>query len=154
MQRGRLVFSKMNPSTHIFFGLLFSAFLFFLFPETGIINISLIFLSSVLIDVDHYLYYAYKKKSINLKEAYDYFMEHKTKKKEIGGEYCSPSVLCILHGAEVLLIIFVLSFFFKPLYFIFIGFSFHLLLDMVEQAIYSEKFEKFSLVNDFLNYKA
>jgi hypothetical protein len=145
----------MNPSWHIFFGFVFSAFLFFLFPDVGITNLTLLFLSSVLIDVDHYLFYAHEKKGFNLRKAYDYSVKLREEWKELEGSigYNSHSILYIFHGLEVLLLLFVLSFIFGPLYFIFIGFSFHLLLDLVEQAVYSNKFQKVSVVNDFLNYR-
>jgi len=144
----------MNPSWHIFLGFLFSVFLIFLFPEVGVANLTLLFLASILIDVDHYLFYIYEKRGFNLRKAYDYFMEHKKKWGEFGNKVhdTSPSFF-IFHGVEVLLLLFALSFFFKPLYFIFIGFSFHILLDLVEQAVYSNKSQKLSIVNDFLNYK-
>ena len=145
----------MNPSWHIFFGFLFSVFLFFLFPEVGITNLSLLFLSSVLIDVDHYLFYIYERRGFNLIRAYDYFIIHKKKWEKFGKcvNYNFPPSFFIFHGLEVLLLLFVLSFFFKPLYFVFVGFSFHLLLDLFEQAVYLSKFQKISVVNDFLNYK-
>lgn len=145
----------MNPSWHIFLGFLFSVFLFLFFPEAGMANFVIIFISSVLIDVDHYFLYIHKKKSFSLRKAYIYSLEHKKQWQEFGKDanYDLPPAFFIFHGLEMLLILFVLSFFFKPLYFVFIGFSFHLLLDLVEQAVYSNKFQKISIVNDFLNYR-
>lgn len=142
----------MNPPGHVFFGLLFSAFLFFLFPEVGIVNLSLLFLSSTLMDVDHYFFYIYRKKSFDIYKAYKYALEHKRQIREFGIEADEefPKYFYIFHGFEIILIAFILSFFFKPAYFIFIGFSFHLLLDLVEQAVYSDKFQKVSALNDFL----
>jgi hypothetical protein len=144
----------MNPSWHIFFGFLFSACLFFLFPDLGIFNITLIFLSSVLIDVDHYLFYIYEGKGWNLREAYNSSIEQKKRYRKFGKKAYnfSPSFF-IFHGLDVLLLLFLLSFLFRPLFFIFIGFSFHLILDLIEQAFYPNKFQKISVVNDFLNYK-
>jgi len=145
----------MNPPYHVLFGFLFSVFLLILFPETGIINVSLLFLSSILIDIDHYFFYVYEKRGFNLRKAYDYFIEHKKKWEEFGKStnYNLPPAFFIFHGLEVLLLLFALSFFFKPLYFVFIGFSFHIFLDLIEQAVYSSKYQKISAVNDFLNYK-
>jgi len=145
----------MNPSWHIFLGVLFSLFLFFLFPETGVNNILLFLASTVLIDVDHYLFYIYTKKEFSLKRAYAYFIRNKQKLKEFGrgSSYGLPSILCIFHGFEILVIVFALSFIFKPMYFVFVGCSFHLFLDLIEQAVYSNRLQKISVVNDFLNYK-
>jgi hypothetical protein len=145
----------MNPPWHVFFGGLFSIFLFFLFPEIEMINLFLIFFSSILIDVDHYLFYIYEKRGFSLRKAYAYFINHKKKWKnsERDSRKTFPTSFFIFHGLEVLLLLFALSFFFKPLYFIFIGFSFHLCLDLIEQAAYSNKSQKISILNDFLNYK-
>lgn len=145
----------MNPSWHIFFGFFFCLFLFFAFPDTSLMNISLVFFSSVLIDVDHYLFYLFTTKNFSLRRAYAHFIEQKRKWKEFGKDpkYVQPIYLLIFHGLEVLVILFIFSFFFKPFYFVFIGFSFHLFLDLIEQAVYSNQHQKFSLVNDFLKYK-
>lgn len=145
----------MNPSWHVFLGILFSIFLFFMFPEIGLINLSLVFLSSILIDVDHYIFYIYHNKDFNLRKAYNHFIQHKIKWKEMikTSNYKSLPSFFIFHGLEVLLLLFVLSIFFRPAYFVFVGFSFHLFLDLTEQAIYSGETKKFSLANDYLNYK-
>jgi hypothetical protein len=97
----------------------------------------------------------YEKRGFNLKKAYAYFLINKRKWKEFGNKkgHGFSSSFFIFHGLDVLLLILILSFFFKSLYFVFIGFSFHLILDLIEQAAYSNKFQKFSVVNDFLNYK-
>jgi hypothetical protein len=145
----------MNPSWHFLFGAILSIFLFFLFPEIGVINISILFFSSILIDIDHYFFYIYEKREFNLRKAYSYFLNNKRKMKELKGYSSSPSLssFFIFHGIEVILLLFLLSFLFKPFYFAFMGFSFHLILDLFEQAAYSKGFQKISVLNDFLNYK-
>ena len=45
----------MLPRWHIIFGAIFTAIIWIFSPETKIIYLSLVFLSSVLIDFDHYL---------------------------------------------------------------------------------------------------
>lgn len=57
------------------------------------------------------------------------------------------------HGIELMILLFFLSFIFKPLFFIFIGASFHLLLDLVYQTTYSERIDRFSLIFDFFKYR-
>jgi hypothetical protein len=145
----------MNPFWHFLFGAILSLFLLFLFPEIGIINISILFFSSILIDADHYFFYIYEKRGFNLRKAYSYFLNNKKKMKELEGHFpsFSRSSFFIFHGLEVILLVFLLSFLFKPFYFVFMGLSFHLILDLFEQAVYSKSFQKISVVNDFLNYK-
>ena len=60
----------MYPKQHLILGVVFASLLFFLFPKVGIIGFFLISFSAVLIDVDHYLYYVYRKKDWSLKKAF------------------------------------------------------------------------------------
>ena len=145
----------MLPSKHFIFGLIFAGFLYLIFPKIGLIGFLIILSSTVLIDVDHYLYYVYKKKDLSLKNAYKWFI--KKRKKFL----CLPKNqrnkfyrgFYFLHGIEVLIILFFLIFFSKYFFFIFIGFAFHLLLDSVDQTIYWDRIDKFSLVYDFFKFK-
>ena len=54
----------MYPKHHILLGFIFSVFVFILFPKIGILGVSIIFLSSFLIDVDHYIGYAIRKRDL------------------------------------------------------------------------------------------
>jgi hypothetical protein len=124
----------MLVSRHIILGILLSIFLYFLFPNLGIFSISIIFLSSFLIDVDHYIYYVYKYKSLSLKKAYFFFLE--IKKKWIA---FSPAekrqyqfLILLFHGVEFLFVLAVASFFSQIMLYIFIGSAFHLLVDWIE----------------------
>lgn len=122
----------MLPSRHIVGGLLFSIVMYYLFPQIQLIGAILIFLSSFLIDVDHYLFYITTKKDLNLRNAYWYFRKmgddifHKHKKRK--------PVLCLFHAVEFLIVLFIASFYFEPLSRIFIGFVFHLCLDVYEMV--------------------
>lgn len=145
----------MYPKQHIILGAIFSGILFFLFPQIGLIGFSLIFLSSILIDVDHYLYYVYKKKDWNLKKAHKWFLDHEEKfhylsRKKRGSFYGG---LCFLHGIEILLILLLLSIISKYFFFIFIGLAFHLLLDIVDQTKCHDRIDKLSIIHDFLKFK-
>ena len=145
----------MHPPQHLFLGMIFSLGLFFIFPQIGLIGFLIILVSAVLIDVDHYLYYVYKKKDLSLKNAYKWFIDNekrffslprKQRNELYGGFY-------FLHGIEVLIILFFLSLFLKYFLFIFIGFSFHLFLDIVYEIKYHYRIDKFSLVYDFIKLK-
>lgn len=145
----------MYPKHHIIFGFIFSVILFLLFPQIEWVGFLLIFSSSILIDVDHYLYYVYKKKDLNLINAHKWFIEHEKKffflsRKERADFY---SAFSFLHGIEILLFLLLLSIFSKYFFFIFIGFAFHLLLDIVDQTTCHDRIDKFSLISDFLKFK-
>ncbi len=145
----------MDVSIHVVLGFLFSVLCFAIFPQIGLIGFSLIFLSSVLIDIDHYLYYVYKKKNLSLKKAYGWCVKKRDiylslppekRKKTFAGFY-------FLHGFEILILFFLLSYFFKPSIFIFLGLSFHLLLDLVYQSIFLHTSNRIFLVRDYFRYK-
>lgn len=115
----------------------------------------IIFLSSFLIDVDHYLYYVYKKRDWGLKNSYKYFMKKRDKvlflsrrerKKVYSGFY-------FLHGFESLVILFLLSFISKYFLYILIGFGFHLAVDIIETVRIKDRVEKISAIYDYLKFK-
>ena len=146
----------MLPTRHLIFGITFSLILLFLFPQIGLIGFLIIILSTVLIDVDHYLYYVYKKKDWSLKHAYNWFIENKKKflflsRKQRNKFYRG---FCFLHGIEILILLFILGKFLSIyFYYILIGVSFHLFLDYINQLTYLGRIDKFSLLHDFLKLK-
>jgi len=130
----------MLPKTHIFFGLIFFLLLYFVF-HVSLINSVIFFLSSFLIDVDHYIYYVLKKKDLSLKRAYKWFLKldkkyHSMPEEKRKNYYYA---FCIFHGLEPLIIISSLAFLFHLtfLFFISLGFLFHLSLDFI--SIISKK---------------
>lgn len=137
---------------HIIFGIFFATGIFFLFPRISFLGVSIILLSSVLIDVDHYFFYIYKKEDFNLKRAYNWFIQKDKSCRSLPWEQRENlrGAICILHGIEVLTILILLSFIFNYLIFVFAGFAFHLLLDSIEQTTYWNKMDKVSLVYDLL----
>ncbi|MFH1607542.1 MAG: hypothetical protein ABIA78_00220 [archaeon] len=141
---------------HVILGGLFALALFLFFPEIGLINTSLIFLSSVLIDVDHYLYYVHKRKNWSLKKAHKWFVINveeklivipKTQRSRFYGGFF------FLHGIEFLIISFLLIFLSKYFLFIFTGGTFHLLFDIVEETRYHNRIDKFSSIYDWKKFK-
>ena len=146
----------MLPKYHISLGFLFSFILYFIFPEITLFMAGIVFLSSVLIDFDHYLYFVSRKKSLSLKKAYIYFIEKrkkyrkldsKTKRKYYGGFY-------FLHGLEFVFLLFVFGYFFSVyFYFILLGVMFHLFLDYIDFIIYDKRFDKISVIYDFIKFK-
>ncbi|KHO55453.1 MAG: hypothetical protein QT10_C0001G0057 [archaeon GW2011_AR19] len=143
----------MLPKYHIILGFFFSLILFLIFPFIGLLGFLIIFVSSVLIDADIYLYYVFTKKNFNLINAMKYYSK---KRKEVlllpmEQRAKKQGNIRIFHGIEVLLILFLLGFFINKIFlFIFIGFSFHLFLDIVEQIHYGFRISKISLIFDFV----
>ena len=143
----------MLPKYHIILGFFFSLILFLIFPFIGLLGFLIIFVSSVLIDADIYLYYVFTKKNFNLINAMKYYSK---KRKEVlllpmEQRAKKQGNIRIFHGIEVLLILFLLGFFINKIFlFIFIGFSFHLFLDIVEQIYYGFRISKISLIFDFV----
>jgi len=146
----------MLPFRHFLYGILFSLICFLIFPEIGLVGFLLILSSTVLIDVDHYLFYVYKKKDWNLKKSYEWFIQHTEKLNSFSRKQREKYYVgfVFLHGVEILIILYLFSLFISKYFiYIFTGFAFHLLLDLVEQTIYWNRFDRISLIYDFIKYK-
>lgn len=145
----------MKPLKHIILGFIFSLILYFIFPKIKLIEFSLIFLSSFLIDVDHYLYYVYKKRNLNLKKAYKWFIQKRDKlltlPKKKRAEY--KSSFLFLHGIEFLIILGLLSLISEIFFFIFLGIAFHLILDIPEVYYRFNRADKISIFWDYFKFK-
>lgn len=146
----------MFPTQHILLGAVFVAVLLIFFPSFGLFGASIIFLTSFLIDVDHYLYYVHKKKNWNLINAYNWFSE-RTKQilslpKEKRKVY--SEVFFLFHGFEVLLVLLLLGFFISNFFFfILIGFLFHLFLDIFYELSLGFRVQKISLIYNLYKVK-
>jgi len=127
----------MYPLQHLFLGAYFAMFLFLFFPPIGFTGFLIIFLSSVLIDVDHYLFYVYKKKDFNLRTAYGWYIKMGKRFRSLPSEKMEKScyAFCFFHGVEILIIFLILSFFSKYFLYISIGFAFHLILDIISELM-------------------
>ena len=146
----------MFPKAHLMFGLFLSLILLLFFPGISFLGVSLIFLSSFFIDVDHYLYYVYKERDWSLKRAYRWFIKrreeyHKLPRKEVG-KY--KQIILIFHGIECWGLILIISLFFNPVFFLFFGIMFHLLFDFAESIYYKIPIsDKFSQIYVFMMNK-
>jgi hypothetical protein len=138
---------------HFFFGILFSILLYFLFQSIiPLWGLTIIFLSSFLIDFDHYLFYVFKKRDLSLRRAYKWYVKYSHK-------FCSVPLdkrkkyylgFYIFHGIEPLIVLFSLGFFVSPLFtFILIGFLFHLSTDLVSEIIFGQRIDKISVICNF-----
>lgn len=145
----------MLPKYHIILGFIFSLTLYFLIPEITLLPALIIWISSFMIDIDHYIYTAIKRKTINPWKVYRwhlkvfyYFEKHKKHKNEY------YSAVFFLHGIEILIILFFLGIYFSEVFlFILIGFVFHLFLDLSFAIVKGYRLDKVSLIYDVVNYR-
>lgn len=114
----------MYPKTHIMLGVIFIVILYFLFPKIGIPGLFIIFLSSILIDVDHYLAFVIREKNLSLIKAYNWTIEKMNRKEYLGFHF--------LHTIEVHILVVILTFFWHIFFFVFIGFLFHSITDFIK----------------------
>jgi len=145
----------MYPLQHLSLGIVFSLIILFIFPQIGLIGFLIIILSTILIDIDHYIYYIYRKKDWSLKNAYNwssntgkkfFLFSKKQKDKFYTGFY-------FLHGVEIILVCLLLSIISKYFLFISLGFTFHLLLDIYFIGRYHNRVDRVSVIYDFLKFK-
>ena len=129
----------MLPSRHIILGFLASLAIFLLFPQVGWLGFLIIFLSSVLIDFDHYLWYVVKKKDFSLKNAYEWFVNN----REIWLAL-NPSQrekfqygIIIFHGIECWILLVLLTFISKWFIFVLIGVLIHMVFDFIDLYRYN-----------------
>lgn len=133
----------MRPNPHTILGFLFAGIIYlFIYPIT-IFQASLIFLSSVLIDFDHYIWYVLRKKDWSLKNAYNYLID-------IFSRDHKP-VMMVIHTVEFHILTGLLIFFWNGFFFILIGMLFHSLLDVVSLARVSNR--EFSLIKYLISDK-
>jgi len=108
----------MLPKTHVIIGLISIAIISLIFPAISLLGLAIIFASSVLIDVDHYVYYVWKKRDLSLRNAYIWFTSVRRR------------IPRYLHRPDVIAILLVLSFHVSIIFFyILIGFMIHILSD-------------------------
>jgi hypothetical protein len=122
----------MMPKWHLLWGFVFSYTLIYFFDFSVVTGI-LIFLSSVLVDIDHVLIYFLETKNIHPKKFWDYSIEKKIQwgKLDHQQRYSYKRPHFILHGIEFIIILILFSFFWKLSFFVFLGILFHLSCDFV-----------------------
>jgi len=141
----------MLPKFHILYGLLLSLAVLFLFPQIGFVGFLIIWVSSVLIDIDHYLYFVWLKKDFNPKNAFKWFMDNNKRynllpkserKKYYFGNY-------FLHGFEAIFILVLLFYLTKNMFILYIllGFLFHQIIDFID--LYKKNIKSYKLLSFF-----
>jgi len=120
----------MLPHKHLIYGTIFFGIIYFLFPSLGELNIFIAWISSwLIIDLDHYLRFLIKTKSLNPLKFWKWSMQQKNKWKEIKDKKDYKLPIFIFHGIEFLGLIFIFSFIWPILIWVFYGFCFHLVFD-------------------------
>jgi len=144
----------MLPSKHIILGFVSSLVLFFIYPEFGFLGIAIIFLSSFLLDFDHYLYYIFKKRDSSLKRAYNYFLKLRDffGAADKGKKYKKP--ILIFHGVEFFIVLVLLTFFAPLFQFVLFGSLIHISLDFIDSYINNKPIEyKISQIYNLIKNK-
>lgn len=144
----------MLPRYHFLLGLAVSFALYSEF-NVSILGCFVFLVATVGIDVDHYLYYVYRKKDWSLRRAVLWFSRSQKISRRLDKKYRKEfyGSFCFLHGIEILILIVVFGIFIWNLfYFIALGFLFHLILDHIRQAFRRGRFDKFSIIYDYVKY--
>ena len=118
----------MYPKQHVILGIILSLLLLLL-TNFNLYQVSIIFLASVLIDVDHYIYYIFRFKSLSLKKAYIWFRKRAKLQPKKRAE-----CLVAFHTFEFLLLISILAIYFQTMFLILIGFLIHSFIDLFDMS--------------------
>lgn len=125
----------MLVKTHIILGLIFSLSIYLIF-HIAFFEMIIIFLSSFLIDFDHYLIFLIKHRRFSIKKSYVFFKKRAIKFRKISkkqkNSYKMPFL--IFHNIEFFILLFLLGFFNKLFFFVLIGICFHMFLDYIDLA--------------------
>ncbi len=134
----------MLPIVHIIISAIFSFLALFFYNDY--LFWALFFLSAVLIDFDHYLYYVYKKRDLSLPRAYEYHKYILEIELDKGGQ---KEILMIFHTIEFFIVLLILSILFSFLWPIFFGCLFHEAIDLGYGTTQKDKKYKraFSLIH-------
>ncbi|MBU1988492.1 MAG: hypothetical protein KKD94_03365 [Nanoarchaeota archaeon] len=142
----------MFPLAHIIAGGIFSGILYLIFP-ISFFEVLIVFLSSFLIDVDHYLCYVLWKRDFSLKNANKWFVSDGKKYDGLTKTQKRNYTLGVfpLHGFEMLFLILLLGYWQVLFFFVFVGFAFHLISDFVYEVVHSKRaLYRFSLIYSLL----
>jgi hypothetical protein len=113
----------------------------------------LIIASTVLVDVDHYIYYVFKKKNFSLIKAYKWYQSNRIKSHHLSREEKRKIYFGFhfLHGVEILAIIYFLYAYASSLFlYVLIGYSLHFFADLIVEGIWCGTIDKVSVIYNFL----
>jgi ABC-type protease/lipase transport system fused ATPase/permease subunit len=120
----------MFPLWHIIWGTVLVLSFKYLTPTISGVEIGLIFFASILVDIDHYFTHWAKTGSKNVLHAMMHLQKERTSLKEKTGKK-NIRKLNLFHTCEFQTGVGILSVFYFPLFFVFVGLIFHSLLDVI-----------------------
>jgi hypothetical protein len=143
----------MLPRWHIFLGAVFTLIIWIVAPEIPLLYLALVFLSSFLIDFDHYVSSGLNCGRWRLTNSFEYYrelekIELREKKKGIKrrGDFH------LFHTVEFHVLVGLLSLVWIGFFYIFIGMFIHSMLDLIDMAnrgrIYRREFFFFNWVRE------
>ncbi len=147
----------MLPRQHLIYGTLFTILFYIIFPQTSLLFLFILWLSTwFLIDLDHPIYFTIKYRSLNPVRFWQEFKMRKAwlKTLSLSKKRRYKSGIIIFHGIEFLIVLAILSRIFVIFSYILIGFVFHLLLDCIQ--LYKGKLDiltKVSLIYTLITNK-
>jgi len=123
----------MRPRWHILLGAILTAVVWLTAPQINPIYLVILFLSSFLMDFDHFLASSLNTKNWNLKKSFKYHDEKmKEEKKEIAKGIRKKSDFHIFHTLEFHFLVGLLTFVWVGFFYVFIGMVFHSLTDVID----------------------
>lgn len=122
----------MFPRWHILYGALFALLFAVVAPGVHFLYLFLVFLASVLIDLDHYLACVHKTKKWSLLHAFDYHKKQAAGMRAQERRGLKPkSDFHLFHTLEFHVLIGLLGMLWLGFFYLFIGMVFHSLLDVI-----------------------
>lgn len=146
----------MKPVTHLISGFFLGLILFLIFPEVGILEATLVFFSSFLIDGDYLLYYFYKSKNLSLIKTYRYAKEKGQSYKKLSRKDRKKYFRAFraFHGIEALVVLFLLGHFLhQGFYYILIGSALHLAMDWSYEIKHNLRQDKISIILSMIRFR-
>ncbi len=139
----------MLPRWHLLFGGILTLLIWISAPNTSLIHILLFFLSTFLMDLDHYICAVFNTRKFSLKEAFDYhkkldaedLQRRKRGIREKGDFH-------LFHTVEFHILVGILGLNWIGFFYIFLGMMFHSLIDIYSLMYASEMYRReFFFVN-------
>ena len=132
----------MLPRKHILFGAIFAILIWIAAPQINYLYIILLFLSTFLIDFDHYLCSVLNTKKLGLFHSFEYHKEMlKKQTRDKAKGIIEKGDFHLFHTIEFHILVGLLGFIWIGFFYVFLGMVFHSLLDI------------YSLLTDKLMYR-
>ena len=123
----------MLPRYHVLYGAIFTLLFWIIVPEVPLIYLAVLFLSSFLIDFDHYVVASYRNNHASLNKALKYHDKDKIiADKEYKRGIKRRGDFHLFHTIEFHFLIGFIGMFYALFFYIFIGMVFHSLLDVFD----------------------